>query len=221
MVIVGHNRGALLGDRDPTGSAQVCDGHLVEGHGPVFTNDRAAREHCDIRKGCLAALAKGGGPDCRNLEHTAVLIDHQSGEGFSIDFLGQDHQRGAGLLHGLKHRHEVGDGAHFAVGEQQECILEFAHLTVAIGDEVGGGIAAIEGHAFSHFQLGGQGLRFFDSDHTVDAHFLHGFSHHAADFLITTGTDGGDLLNGRTGDALAALLKAGHHLSDGLLHATT
>ena len=92
------------------------------------------------------------------MQHTTVLVDHQGGQGFTVHLFGQDHQWGAGLLNRLEHRHQIGDGAHLPIGQQQQCVVEFAQLTVTVGDEIGRAVAAVEGHSFGHFQLGGEGL---------------------------------------------------------------
>ena len=218
VVAAGHQGGAVLGDRDPADPAQVVEGHLVEGHGPVFADQGGAREDGDVLEGGLTALAEGGGPHGRHLEHTAVLVDHQGGQGFAIDFLGQDQQGRAAAGHGLKHGHQVGDGADLAVGDQQEGVVVFADLPFGVGDEIGGAVAPIEGHPFGDFQLGGQGAGFLHRDHAIHTHGVHGLGDHGAHFLVAAGTDGGHLADRLAGHGLGPLSNRLHQLGHGLVH---
>ena len=219
MVAAGHQGGAVLGDRDPAHPAQVVQGHLVEGHGPVFADQGGAGEDGDVLEGGLTALAEGGGPHGRHLEHAAVLVDHQGGQGFAVDFLGQDQQGRAAAGHGLQHGHQVGDGADLAVGDEQQGVVVFADLPFGVGDEIGGAVAPIEGHAFGDFELGGQGAGFLHRDHAIDTDRVHGLGDHGANFLVATGTNGGDLANRVAGHRLGQASDGPDKLGHGPIHA--
>ena len=92
VVFCGNDRGALLADRDATGFAQIGQGHLVQGHGPVFTNHRASCEDRDVCQGRLATFPERWRPHSGNLQHASVFVDHQRGEGFAFHLFGQDQQ---------------------------------------------------------------------------------------------------------------------------------
>ena len=220
VILRGHDRGALLADGDAASFAEIRQLHFVQGHRPVFTDQRSAGEDGDISEGRFAAFAEGWGPDSRHLQHAPVAIHHEGGQGFAFHFLGQDQQWRTTLLHRFKHRNEIGDGADLAIGEQDQRILELTDLAIGIGDEIGGAVATVEGHAFSDLKLRSQGFGLLNGDHPIGADTIHGFGNHPTHFVVTTGTDGGHLTDGISRHGLAALLKTVDHLCDGLFHAT-
>ena len=219
MLTGGHDRGVVLADGDPAHAAEVVQGHLVEGHGPVFAHQGGAREDGDVLQGGLAAVPEAGGPHGGHLQHAAVLVHHQGGQGFPIHLFRQDHQGLAGAGHRLQHGHQIIDGADLAVGDQQQGVVEFAHPAVVVGDEIGGAVAPVEGHALGDLQLGGQALALLHGDHAVGAHRVHGFADHAAHFLITTGAHSGHLTDGLARHGGGPGFDAAHHLSHGQFHA--
>ena len=60
-------------------------------------------------------------------------------------------------------------------------VFQHALHALGVGDEVGGEIAAVELHAFDHFQRRLHGLGFLDRDDAVLADLLHGFGDDVAD----------------------------------------
>ena len=64
---------------------------------------------------------------------------------------------------------------------------------LGVGDEVGGEVAAVELHAFDHFERGLHRAGFLDGDDAVLADLLHGLGDDAADLLVVVGADGADL----------------------------
>ncbi len=72
-------------------------------------------------------------------------------------------------------------------------ILEDAFHAIRIGDEVGGEVAAVELHAFDHFQSRLHRLGFLDGDDAILADLLHGFSDDAANLLVVIGGNRADL----------------------------
>ena len=219
MVTGGHDRGAVLADGDGAHLAQVVQAHLVERHGPVFRHQGGAGEDGDVLQGRLATLAEGRCPHRRHLQDAAVLVHHQGGEGFPIHLFRQDHQGLAGPGHCFQHGHQVGDGADLAVGDQQQRVLELAHAAITVGDEIGGAVAPIEGHALGDFQLGGQALALLHGDHAIGGDLLHGLGDHLPHFLVATGAHGGHLADGVPGHGAGVGFDALHQLSHGLVHA--
>ena len=214
----GHDRGFVLADRDAAHAAQVRQGDRVEVHGPVFAHQGGAGEDGDVLQGGLAAVAEAGGANGRHLQHAAVLVHHQGGKGLALHFLREDHQGLAGAGHRLQDRYQVVDRADLAVGHQQQGVLVLAHLAVAIGDEVGGAVAAVEGHALGDLQLGGQAAALLHGDHAVDAHLGHGLADHPAHLLIATGAHRGHLTDGVAGHGAGAGLDALNNLGSRFLH---
>ena len=219
VITGGHNRGAVFGDRDPAGAAQIRQGDLVEGHGLVFAHHGGAGEDGDVGQHGLAAIAKARRPHGGHLQHAPVLVHHQGGEGFAVHFFREDQQRLAGFGHGFQHRHQIGDCADLAVGDQQQGIFKDAFAPVLVGHEIGRAVAAIKGHAFGDLQLGGQGGGFLHGDHAIGTHLGHGLGNHAADFFVIASTHRGHLANGIAGDRLGALGNARHDGGRGLFHA--
>ena len=115
--LIGHNRGLVLGDRDPVGLAQIIQGGLLQAHGAVLGDHLAAGEHGDVPQHGLASVAEAGGPHRGHLQHTTGLVDHQGGQGLTLDVLRQDHQGPATAGHGLQHGHQVGHGPDLAIGD--------------------------------------------------------------------------------------------------------
>ena len=109
-------------------------------------------------------------------------------------------------------------------------VLQNDFHALRIGDEIGRQVAAVELHAFDHFQLGLHRLGFFHRDDAVFADFLHGFGNNAADGLIVVGGNGADLrdhlaryllriLVERTGNAVTIVVQQAAHGGDSLVDA--
>ena len=90
MITASHNCGAVLGDCDAPGAAEVIEANLVEGHRLVFAHHGCTGEDGDVREHGLAAIAKARSPYRGDLEHTPVLVHHQGGKRFSLHFFGKD-----------------------------------------------------------------------------------------------------------------------------------
>ena len=155
MLTAGHDRGAVLGDGDAAGLPQLGKAGLVQGHGLVFAHDRGAGEYGDVAKHGLAAIPEARSPYGCNLQYAPVFVDHQGGESFALHFFRQDQQGSAALGNRLQHGHQVSDGADFAVGDQDQGIFKDAFAPLLVGDEVGGAVATVEGHALGDLQFGG------------------------------------------------------------------
>ena len=219
MLAVGHDRGAVLGDRDAAGLAQLGEAGFVQAHGLVFAHHGGAREDRDIGQHGFAAIAEAGCPHGRHLQHAAILVDHQGGQGFTVHLLGQDQQRAAALRHRLQYGYQVGDGADLAVGDQDQGVFKDALPALLIGDEIGRAVAPVKGHPLGDFQLGGQGGRLLNGDDPVGAHRAHGLGDHPTDLLIVAGAHGRHLTDGIAAHGLGALSDLGDDLGGRLFHA--
>ena len=201
------------------GAAEVGQGGLLQGEGAILGDHLGTGEHGDVLKHRLAAVAEARGTDGGHLEHAAGLVDHQGGQGLTLDLLGEDHQRPAAARDRLQHRHQIGHNADLAVGDQQQRVVEHALAPLLVGDEIRGGIATIEGHPLGDLQLGRQRVGLLHGDHAIGAHLLHGGGDHAAHLLVVAGTDGGHLPDRVTGDADGMLGDARHDAGGRPLHA--
>ena len=85
-----------------------------------------------------------------------------------------------------------------------------AFHALRIGDEVGRQVAAVELHAFDHFQRRLHGLGFLDGDDAVLADLLHGFGDDAADLLVVVGANRADLRDHVALDVFVQLLDFFH-----------
>jgi hypothetical protein len=73
----------------------------------VLADGGAAGEDGDVLQHGLAAIAEAGGLHGRDFQSTAQLVDHERGERFALDVLGDDEKRLAGLHHRFKKRQQL------------------------------------------------------------------------------------------------------------------
>jgi len=144
----------------------------------------------------------------RDLEAAAQFVDDERCERLALDVLGDDDKRLRGLDYRFEQRQELLQARQLLFVDQDVGVIHLnAHL-VSVGDEIGRDVAAVELHAFNHFELGLQGLRFLDGDHALVADLLHRIGEELADFGIAVRRDRAnlrDLLVGR--DLLGILLQ--------------
>ena len=103
--------------------------------------------------------------------------------------------------------------------DQDAHVLEHALHPLRIGHEVRREVAAVELHAFDHFERRLHRLRFLDGDDAVLAHLLHRFRNDATDLLVGVGADRADLRDHVALDVLVELLDFLDGDFDGLLDA--
>ena len=106
--------GLVLGDDDLAGGAQQRDVGGLQGEADLFADDLATGQDRDVLQHGLAAVTEARGLDGDGLEGATDLVDHQGGQGFALDVLGDDQQRLAGLDDLLQQRQQVLDGRHLA-----------------------------------------------------------------------------------------------------------
>src|SRR6185312_11134780 len=188
-----NNGGVVLVDRHLLGPAEHVESDVLQLGAQLFGNDIAAGEDGDVFQHGLAAVAEARSFDGRDFEAAAQLVDHQRGQGFAFDFLGDDQQRLARLHHGFQHRqHRLQVGELLFVDENVG-VFQFDPHLLGIGHEIRRNEATVELHAFDHFQFAVQALGFLDGDHAFIADFGHGIGQEAADLLVAIGADGADL----------------------------
>ena len=96
--------GLFLGDLDLLGGAQLVEGGLLQGQAHFLGDDGGAGEDGDVLQHGLAAVAEARGLDGADLDDAANGVDHQGGQGLTLDVLGDEQQGLAGLGHALEHR---------------------------------------------------------------------------------------------------------------------
>src|SRR6185437_932601 len=185
--------GILLVDHHLLGAAEHLQRDVLELDAEVFADRLTAGQDGDVLQHGLAAIAEARRLDGRDLEAATQAVDHQSRKRFTFDVFRDDHQRLAGLHHGLEQRQQLVEVGELLLVDQDVGVVEFnAHL-VGVGDEVGGDIAAVELHALDDVEFGLERLGFFNRDDAFVADLLHGVGEELADFGISVGGDGADL----------------------------
>ena len=103
--------------------------------------------------------------------------------------------------------------------DQDAHVFEHAFHALGVRDEVRGEVAAVELHAFDHFQRRFHGAGFFNGDDAVLADLLHRFGDDAADLTVVVGADRADLSDHVALDVTVQLLDFLDGGFDGLLDA--
>src|ERR1700756_3799165 len=210
-----EDRGVLLVDHHLLGATEHVEGDVLKLDAEIFRDRLAAGQDRDVLQHGLAAIAEARSLDGRDLQAATEAVDDEGGESFAFDVFSDDHQRLAGLHHGLEQRQQLVQRGELLLVDEDVGVLHLnAHL-VGVGDEVGRDVAAIELHALDDVELGFQRLGFLDRDHALVADLLHGVSQELADLGIAVGRDGadlGDLLV--RGDLLGVLLEVRNDVLD-------
>ena len=188
----------------------------------LLADHRAAGEDRHVFQHRLAAVAEARRLDGDGLQDAADVVDHQRGERFAFDFLGDDQQRLARLRHLLEDRQQLADRRDLLVVQEDVGILEHGDLLLRVVDEVRREIAAVELHALDQVELVLQRLAVLDGDHAFLADLVHRVGDDLADVGIGVGRDRSDLrdlLRARAGlgDLLQLLDHGGDRLVDAAL----
>jgi len=122
----------------------------------------ASGEHGNVFQHGLAAIAVAGGFHRRHIEDAAQLVDHQGGQGFAFNVLGDDQQRAFGLLNFLQQGDELGGRGNLVFVDEDERLFELDDHLFGIGDEIGRKEPAVKLHAFHDVDVGVQPLALFD-----------------------------------------------------------
>src|SRR5690606_23840535 len=194
-------------DFDALGLTQVFQGDVLELEAELFGDDGAAGEDGDVFEHGLATVAEAGCLDGHGLEDAADVVDHQRGERFTVDVLGDDQQRTAGLCDLFQRRQQVADVGDLLVVQQDERIVQQCNLAIGGVDEVGRQVAAVELHALDDVEFILETGTVFNGDHAFLADLVHGVGNDLADVAVGVGGNGADL-----GDFLAGGTGAGHVL---------
>src|ERR1019366_1389600 len=211
--------GVILVHRDALGAAQVFQADAFHLDADIFHNRLAAGQDADVFEHRLAAIAEARGLHRASVQRAAQFVDHEGGERFAFDFLGDDQQRLAGAGDLLQQRQQILHVGDLLLVDQDVGIFQNHFHALGIAHEVRGEIAAVELHAFDGVQFGHHGLGLFHRDHAILADLLHGFGDDVADGVVAVGRNRADLGDHVTGHGLGEFLDfIGDHF-DGLIDA--
>src|SRR5215470_16352185 len=213
------DRGVVLVNGDLLGLAQVFELDVLELDPQVFADHLAARQDGDVFEHSLAAVAEARRLDGAYLQRAAQLVDDQRRQSFPLNIFRHDQQRLAKLGHLLEQRQQILHRADLLLVEQDQRVLERRLHALGIGYEIGRQIAAVELHAFDHFEQRVQRFRLLDRDDAVFADLLHRLGDDPADGLVAVGRDRADLGDGVALDRFGLLLDRLDGPLDGLLDA--
>src|ERR1700681_3440103 len=189
------DRSVLFLHQDLLGFAQVVQRRLLERQADFIGDDRAAREDRDVLQHGLATIAEAGRLDGGDFDDAADRVDDQRGKRFAFHIFGDDQQLTATLGNGFQQRQQFADVGDLLVHQQDQRLLELGALTLLIVDEVRRQIAAIELHAFDHFELVLEARTLFNRDHAFLADLRHRVGNRLADALVGVRGDRADLRN--------------------------
>ena len=132
------------------------------------------------------------------LERAADLVDHEGGQRFAFDVLGEHDERLAALHDLLENRQQVAHGGDLRTDVEDVRVVEDRFHPLGVGHEVRRDEALVEAHALDELHLHAEGLALFDGDDTVLADAVDGVGDERTDFGIGGGDAGdlGDLLLG-------------------------
>ncbi len=187
------DRGVVLVDLDRLGLAELGQVGALELEAELLADDLAAGEDGDVLEHGLAAVAEAGRLDGAGGQGAAEVVDDERGQGLAVDVLGDDDERLAGLGDLLEHGEHVLHVRDLLVVDEDEGVLEDRGHRVAVGDEVGADVAAVELHALDVLDGGVHGLGLLHRDDAVLADLLHGVGDLVADLHVVVGGDRGDV----------------------------
>ena len=132
-----HDGGVVIGDDHPLGGAELFGRDLLQVHPQVLEDRLAAGQDRDVLHHGLAAVAVAGGLHRTNLQDAPELVDHQRGQGLTLDVLGNDQQGLLGVLEPLQQRHQLADVGDLLLVYEHEAVAELHLHRVRIRHEVG------------------------------------------------------------------------------------
>ena len=135
-------------------SPSVRDRQVDELETQLFGDNPAAGENSDVLEHGLAAITESRRFAGSNFQCTAQLVDHQSGQGFALDILGNDEQRLTLLGDFLQQRQKILHAGDLLVVDENHHVLEHSFHGVGVGDEIRRDIAAVKLHALDDIQVG-------------------------------------------------------------------
>src|SRR6202789_2059285 len=155
--------GVLFLHQDLLRFAPVVQRRLLERQADFIGNDRATREDRDVLQHGLAAVAEARRLDGGNFDDAADGVDHQRGQRLAFHVFRDDQQLTAALRNGFQQGEQFANVGDLLVDEKNQRLVELGALALLVVDEVRRQIAAVELHAFDHFELVVEARTFFNS----------------------------------------------------------
>src|SRR6202166_3443840 len=212
--------GVLFLHQDLLGFAQVVQRRLLERQADFIGDHRAAGEDRDVLQHGLAAITEARRLDGGDFDDAADGVHHQRGQRFAFHVFGDDQELSAALGDRFEQRQQFANVGDLLVHQQDQRLLELGALTLLIVDEVRRQVAAIELHAFDHFELILETRTFLNRDHAFLADLRHRIGNRLANALVGVRGDRADLRNRlRVLAGLGELLELFGRRSDGLVDA--
>ncbi|BBG29711.1 RTX toxins and related Ca2+-binding proteins [Zymobacter palmae] len=190
------DRSGFFGHGNATSSTQVFYSSLFKRQTDFFRDNRTTCQDSDILQHGFTAITEARCFGRSNLDDTAHVVHHQSGQRFAFDVFGDDHQRFACFGNGFQYRQQFADIGDFFVDQQQVRVFEFDGHGVLVSHEVRRQVTTIELHTFDDFQLVFEATAFINSDDAFFTHFLHRFSDDGTDSGVAIGGDCTNLSDG-------------------------
>jgi hypothetical protein len=130
------DRGVLLLDAHPLGAAEHLERHVLELDAEVFGDRLTGGQRRDVLEHGLAAIAEARRLDGRDLEAAAELVDDEGRQSLTLDVLGDDQERLAGLNDGLEHRQHRLERRQLLLVDEDVGVLELGDHLLRVRDEV-------------------------------------------------------------------------------------
>src|ERR1700730_5858418 len=153
------DRRVLLFDAHLFCGAEHVERDVLELDAEILADHLTTGQDGDVLEHGLAAIAKAGGLDRRDLEAAAQFVDDQRRQRLTLDILRDDQQRVAALNHRFEQGQDHLETGQLLFEEQDVRLLELADHLRGIGHEVWREIAAVELHTLDDVELGFEALR--------------------------------------------------------------
>src|SRR5580704_8371048 len=190
-----ENGGVLFLHQNLLRFTQVIQRRLLERQADFVGNDRAAREDRDVLQHNFTTTTEARRLDGGDFHDAADRVDDQRGERLAFHIFRDDQQLTAALRNGFQQGEQFTNVGDLLVDQKNQRLVELGALALLIVDEVRGEVAAIELHAFDHFELVLEARTFFNRDHAFLADLRHRIRNGLADALVGVRGDRADLRN--------------------------
>src|SRR5690606_13777394 len=184
-----NNHGVFFADHYFLGGTQYIQRGGFQRHTDFFRNHLTTGQYGNVLQHSFATVTEARGFYGGHFEGTAQVVHHQRGQRLTFNVFSDDQQRTTRLSHCFQNRDQLLQIVDFLVDQLDD------HFFLVV-DEVRRQEAAVELHAFNHFQFVFQAFAFFNGDHAFFTDFFHGFGNDAADGFIGVGRNSTNLSNG-------------------------
>jgi hypothetical protein len=132
-----HDGGGILGDDDPSGTTEVLGADLLKRDAQLIGQACRSGQDCDVLEVGLTPLSETRGLDRADVEDALELVDHEGGEGLTLDVLGDDEERSADLQRGLQRGDKLAHVGDLLVADEDVGVLQLTDELAQVSGEVG------------------------------------------------------------------------------------